>query len=133
MLWATNEAIQSLGEESLVSFDTIICNTNENATVDDDQILITQPGWYEISIRGVFVNASTSTAIQVGLQLLANDEPVQGSQMIWKVPTQGKTPAYLSVPVHVLPAASGNVATFSWQVTDQTNLHDVMLTVERKI
>lgn len=132
MLWATNAALQSLGEEALVSFDTVLTNTNDNASVEDDMIYISKPGWYVVSLRCVTVNASESAAIQAGVRLLANELPVDGSEAKWKVPISGAVPAYVSVPVRVIPAENG-VATLSWQVTDQVNLRDVMLTVERKI
>ena len=132
MLWATNAAIQSIGEDALISFDTVIARTNDNVTVVDDQILITEPGWYEIAVKGVFINLSSSNAIPAGVRLLSNEEEVPGSETIWNVPASGYIPAYVSMPVHVVPAADGT-ATLAWQMTNQANLRDVMLMVERKI
>lgn len=132
MLWATNAATQSLGEEALVSFDTIVSRTNDSvAIVNDDQIMISKPGWYDVGIRGVFVNAGTSAAL-AGVQLLAGETVVPWSKATVNVPASGSMPINISMPVRVIPAPDGT-AVLSWQMTDQATLRDVMLTVERII
>lgn len=132
MLWATNAALQALGEEALVSFDTILDSTNNNVKiVDEEKIEVTKPGWYEFALRGVFVNTGSTSEITAGIRLVTNEtEEVQGSKATWKVPASGSVPAYISIPVHVVTAPSG-AATLSWQMTDQVTLKDVMLMVKR--
>lgn len=135
MLWATNSTPQVLDEDALVAFDTVLCNTNSNAKLneeDKDTVSITGTGWYVASLRGTLANTSSTAAILSGVRLLANGVEVIGGDIHFNIPASGSIPFAISVPVHVIPAETGT-ATISWQMTDSATINNATMSLERKI
>ena len=132
MLWAHNSTPQTLAENDMVSFDTVICETNHHVALDNNAVLIKTPGWYEISIYAVVSNASTSSSAQSGLMLIADGNDVEGSYTSFVVPASGSVPVSISIPVFVKPANEGT-ATIGWQATEQETINTATIKVERKV
>lgn len=119
-------AIASVG--SAVPFDTVVINTNNNASLDLNAIKIANVGVYGTHCAVTVSNAGSSD-VTVTLALNAQGNPVSGASVAATVPASGTTDLIIDYPQRVISSESGT-ASLTWMLSGgSVNLTNAIATV----
>lgn len=132
MLEVMNNTQQTIAANGIILLNTVTINDRSNRmNFSDGAIQLNLPGKYKIS--GLFgLYNSTSSAVNVTIQMYANGIAIDGALFTVTVPETGYTELVLNKTVNVISAPYGNRAKITFKSSTGVTINNAIVDVYKR-